>query len=296
MRYVPTQGTPLPFDFLLSKYFRTSPTEVSLRYSVELRRGWGGGCALEAIVIRDLKEGGETTLPVERLETHSLGEGRFAVENRPEFHIAFTLLEDLFITRDLDLVLSEGSRYFRIRSLLNEVTPLPQTVELPEGFDPYAEFAGRPHDGTGRTAFQYLVDRLGLGIEVVESRHVSNGFAGTHTYELVLELAGQRARTTGALAGHYSVNGLTLPSLDFDELGRASLTRAMHTPVAPLIRAISTFSARVMTRHNLGVGASEEELRAFAAAAVAWFNGTALPAANTALGRPRDSKDQLPDF
>ena len=215
MRYLPTQGTPLPYGFLLHLYYRTTPRQISLRYAVELRRGGDGG-RLEAIVVRDLEERSETVLPVEQLETHSLGEGRFAVENLPEFHQSFTVLEDLFITRDLDLVVSEGGRYFRVRRLMNEVTPLPPTIELAADFDPFEEFAGQEPDGTGRRAFQHLIDRLGLGIEVVSSRHKHSGFAGTEVYDLVLELAGRRVHTTGALTGHYGTNGFSLPGLDFD--------------------------------------------------------------------------------
>lgn len=295
MRYVPTQGTPLPFGFIDTLYYRTSPQAVSLRYTVELRRQVDGG-PLVGIAIRDLQEGSETVLPVESLETHTLGHGLVAIENLLDRHSSFNLLEDLFITRDLDAVVEDGGRYFRLRKLMNERTPLPPTLAIPEDFDRFAEFADQEPDGTGRASFQYLLDRLGLGIEVVSSRHTRSGFAGTEVYDLVLELAGRRERTTGGLTGHYSTNGFSLPALDFDELGRASFAPLEQTAAAPVMRALLDLGTRVLDRHNLTSTATEEELRRFAAAVLTLWNSTARPALNEALGRPRDCNEPFPNF
>lgn len=295
MRYVPTQGVPLPYGLILMRYYRTSPEQVSLRYAVSVLRA-AGGRAVEAILIRDIQEGSQTRLPVETLESHRIGEGRIAVENRPEYHEPFTVLQDLFVTQDLDLVLEDGGRYFRVLSLVNEETPLPRAIDLPEGYDPYAEFADEPRDGTGRTAFQHLVDGLGLGIEVVSSRHKYSGFAGTEVYELVLELGGRRAITEGALTGYYGTNGFSLPEMHFDELGRASFVRLQHARSAPLMRVLRSLGADLLDRHNLLSTATEDELRAFAAEVLRFWNSQARPALNAAYGRPRQCNDPFPEI
>lgn len=295
MRNVPTQGVPLPYGLILMRYYRTSPEQVSLRYAVSILRD-SEGRAVEAILIRDLEAGTDTRLPVEVLESHRIGEGRIAIENRSDFHESFTVLEDLFVTRDMDLVLEEGGRYFRIRTLVNEETPLPPVIDLPEGYDHFAEFADEPRDNTGRTGFQHLIDRLGLGIEVVSSRHTHSGFAGTEVYELVLELAGRRARMEGAHTGYYGTTGFSLPEMHFDELGRASFTRLQHTQSAPLVRVLRSLGADVLDRHNLLSTATEGELRAFAAAVLRFWNSQARPALNTAYGRPRHCNDPFPEI
>lgn len=122
MRYLPTQGTPLPYGLILALYYRTSPEEVSLRYAVEWQRRPGDE-ALTGIVIRDLEEGSETLLPVESLESEALGPGLIAFENLSGRHTFFNILEDLFITRGIRKTVEEGGRYFSVFALMNESTP-----------------------------------------------------------------------------------------------------------------------------------------------------------------------------
>lgn len=222
MIYAPAHHLPLPYSLILMLYRRVSDQELALRYEVMFERETDGGKII-AILIRDLEEATERRLPVSELTTRELGHGRIAVQNLLDYHRDFLLLEDLWLIRLHDAAVAEDERYFRVLDLLNEKTPLPSTLPAESLINAPDE---EPSDGTGRAAFQYLVDRLGIGIKVVSARHTRSGFAGTECYEVVLELAGRRVTTDGGLTGHHTTNGITLPAIYINESGQASFPLA----------------------------------------------------------------------